>query len=405
MKKNLKILSLLLVICLILGACDTMTDKVKEAQNTVISSDFSENFESLEEEFSAEEKQEGKIENIASEEPSVGEHSEALSAMELVKEMGIGWNLGNSLDPVDCTWLTDEMAYETAWGNPAVTKELISFVKSQGFRTVRIPVTWKNHMGPAPDYTISSQWLDRVEEVVNWCLEEELYVILNVHHESSWIINASRDYEGFLQQYDALWNQIAGRFADYPETLIFESMNEIGFDDLGEEAGCLLLNKINAHFTQLIRQSGGNNHERFLLLAGYWTDIDASCKGSVLPEDDRVMLSVHFYAPAAFAIAEPGTSWGYQYSWGTEEEIAYVESQMKKLSDTFVSRGIPVIIGEFGSLREGKDSEAVNLYYSTIIKYAKAYGICPVLWDNGQEIDRTNYAFRYSGCKEAIFGE
>ena len=117
------------------------------------------------------------------------------------------------------------------------------------------------------------------------------------------------------------------------------------------------------------------------------------------------MLSVHFYAPAAFAIAEPGTSWGYQYSWGTEEEIAYVESQMKKLSDTFVSRGIPVIIGEFGSLREGKDSEAVNLYYSTIIKYAKAYGICPVLWDNGQEIDRTNYAFRYSGCKEAIFGE
>ena len=130
--------------------------------------------------------------------------------------MGTGWNLGNSFDPVDYTWLTDEMAYETAWGNPKVTKELIHFIKEQGFDTIRIPVTWTNHVSAAPEYTISPQWLDRVQEVVDWCIEEDLYVILNIHHENSWLTRASTDYEGTMVKYRAIWTQLAAHLVIIP---------------------------------------------------------------------------------------------------------------------------------------------------------------------------------------------
>ena len=137
------------------------------------------------------------------------------TAQEFVEQLGIGWNLGNSLDPVDCTWLEDDLEYETAWGNPKVTKELIHYVRSEGFNTIRIPVTWKNHIGAAPDYTIRREWIDRVQQVIDWCMEEDLYVILNMHHESSWLTNASKDYEQTMIQYRAIWTQIASRFHDF----------------------------------------------------------------------------------------------------------------------------------------------------------------------------------------------
>ncbi len=325
-----------------------------------------------------------------------------LTAMEFVASMGAGWNLGNSFDPVDCTWLTDEMAYETAWGNPKVTKELIHFIKEQGFDTIRIPVTWTNHVGAAPEYTISPQWLARITEVVDWCMEENLYVILNIHHESSWLTKASTDYEGTMLKYRAIWSQLAAHFGDYPDKLLFESMNEIGFDDLGAEQGCILMNRINSEFTDLIRNCGGQNATRYLMLAGYWTDIDKSCQGILMPQDHRVILSVHYYSPSDFAIAESGTSWGYRNTWGTEEDFAYMEGQFEKLKTTFLDAGIPVIMGEFGCIIKDKDPDSRTLYLASIADYCHDYGICPIFWDNGEEIDRTNLQWRTTGLAEKL---
>lgn len=329
----------------------------------------------------------------------------AQTSLKFVESMGYGWNLGNTLDPVDCTWVSGDLEYETAWGNVRTTKELIQFIKAEGFDTIRIPVTWTNHVGEAPDYIIREEWMDRVQEIVDWCVEEDVYIIINMHHESGWLTQASTDYDGTMQKYRSIWAQIADRFGNYSDKLIFESMNEIGFDDLDEEKGCELLNQINGEFVELIRNSGGKNGERYLLLAGYWADIDSSCQGSVLPEDERVILSVHYYSPSEFAIAEAGTAWGYANTWGTEADFAYLKSQMGLLKTCFIDKGIPVIMGEYGCIIKDKDSTSRVLYLSTVAQYCRAYGICPVLWDNGEEIDRSNLTWRTEGLKEAIFND
>lgn len=330
------------------------------------------------------------------------ESPQALPTMEFVAGMGTGWNLGNSFDPVDCTWITNEMDYETAWGNPKVTKELIHFIKEQGFDTIRIPVTWTNHVSASPEYTISPQWLDRIQEVVDWCMDEDLYVILNIHHESSWLTKASIDYEGTMVKYKAIWTQLAARFADYSDKLLFESMNEIGFDDLGPDRGYELMNRINSEFTDLIRSCGGQNTTRYLVLAGYWTDIDKSCQGILMPQDNRVILSVHYYSPSDFAIAEAGTSWGYRSTWGAEEDFAYMEEQFEKLKTTFLDAGIPVIMGEFGCIIKDKDPESRILYLSSVADHCRRYGICPIFWDNGEEIDRTNLQWRTDSLADQL---
>ncbi len=336
-------------------------------------------------------------------EETVGNDVEFASAQEFVSSMGMGWNLGNSLDPSDCTWVSGDLEYETAWGNVKTRRELISYIKSEGFDTIRIPVTWKNHVGEAPDYKINDVWFDRVQEVVDWCIEEDMYVIINMHHEGSWITTASTDYDKVMEQYKAIWTQIADRFGNYSNKLIFESMNEIGFDDLGTEKGCELVNKINAEFTELIRNSGKNNKNRYLLLAGYWTDIDRSCEGAiVMPEDDKVILSVHYYSPAQFAIAEKGTSWGYQETWGTESDFQYLDGQMRKLKESFIDKGYPVIMGEFGCTIKDKDPDSRVLYLASVTEYCLKYGICPVLWDNGEEINRVTLEWRTEGLADAI---
>jgi len=330
------------------------------------------------------------------------ENETTVSAMEFVAGMGTGWNLGNSFDPVDCTWLVNEMDYETAWGNEKVTPELIHYIKEQGFQTIRIPVTWTNHISSSPDYTISSSWLDRVQEVVDWCIAEDLYVIINIHHESNWLTKASTDYDGTMTKYRALWTQLADRFGNYSDKLLFESMNEIGFDDLGTDAGCQLMNRINTEFTELIRSSGKNNANRYLILAGYWTDIDSSCRGIIMPDDDKVILSVHYYSPSDFAIAEAGAGWGYRATWGTEEDFAYMEGQFTKLQTTFLDNGIPVVMGEFGCIIKDKDPNSRILYLSSIADYCRQYGICPIFWDNGEEIDRINLKWRTDGLAEKL---
>lgn len=323
------------------------------------------------------------------------------TAIEFVNDMGIGWNLGNTLDSHNAYFIGPDTLYEIAWGNVMTTKELIHFIKSEGFDTIRIPVTWDNHLGEAPDYKIGKLWLDRVQEIVDWCIEEDMYVIINMHHDD-WIMDASKDYDAVIAKYDAVWSQLADRFGDYPENLVFESMNEVGFDSLGTEKGAELVEKINANFVQLIRSSGKHNDKRFLLLAGYWTDIDRTVGRITNQGDDRAIISVHYYSPSTFAIADANTSWGYQKTWGTDEDYAYLQGQMDKLKTAYLDKGIPVIIGEFGAIIKDKDQQSRIDYLSSIVKYARAYGMCPILWDNGQEINRSTLTWNTEGLADAI---
>ena len=165
------------------------------------------------------------------------------------------------------------------------------------------------------------------------------------------------------------------------------------------------MNKINAEFVELVRNSGHNNTDRYLLLAGYWTDIDRSCQGEgiTVPEgDDKLIVSMHYYSPATFAIADKTSTWGYQESWGSDADYKYLDRQMNKLKKKFIDNGIPVIMGEFGCTLKDKDLTARKLYLAAVTEYCAKYGICPVLWDNGEEINRTSLSWRTEGLGEAM---
>ena len=326
--------------------------------------------------------------------------------MAFVAGMGLGWNLGNTFDalPNDRSARAG-LETETAWGNPKTTRKLIRYIKEQGFDTIRIPISWHAHTGDAPDYTVDPAWMDRVDEVVTWGLAEKLYVIINMHHESAWLEKASTDYEGTMAEYRALWNQIARRFRDRTDHLIFESMNEIDFKDVPLEENGALVNRINGEFVKLVRKSGGANTKRWLLLPGPYADLDKTCDLLKLPDDPRCIVSVHYYMPSTFAIATPGTSWGYSYTWGTDEERAKMDEYFDKLKTTFLDKGVPVIIGEYGCLMRNKDRAARVDYFRSIVRHSRDNGICPVFWDNGEELDRRAYVWRQEGVLPVLTGK
>ena len=323
-----------------------------------------------------------------------------------VSGMGLGWNLGNTFDAwPNIGGRRGGLETETSWGNPRTTRKLIMFIREQGFDTIRIPVTWGPHMGDAPEYPVDPAWMSRVEEVVDWALAEKMYVIINLHHEKSWLEKASKDYEGTMTQFRAAWRQIAARFRERTDHLIFESMNEIDFTDLPIEENGALVNRINGEFVKLIRASGGANRNRWLLLPGIGADLDKACDHLVLPDDPRCIVSVHYYLPPQFAIATPGTSWGYQYSWGTDEDHATMDANFAKLKTLYLDKGIPVIIGEYGCLLRNKDRASRIDYFRSIVRLSRENGICPVFWDNGEELDRRAYVWRQEGVLPALTGK
>jgi endoglucanase len=330
--------------------------------------------------------------------PPPGGGMRDLPASDLVKDMIPGWNLGNAMDAV---------GGERAWGNPPTTQPMIQAVVAAGFRGIRIPVTWRQHFGAAPDYRIDPTWLARVQTIVDWTLAAGAYAIINLHHDGggdsaqgAWIRGLSTDYAGVMTQYLALWEQIATYFQDYPDRLIFESMNEVGFDDLKvngqvSPAAYDLLNALNAEFTTLVRGTGGNNGQRHLLLAGYYTDIDQSIRGVVLPADPRAILSLHYYTPYQFAIN------GSPSTWGSPTEIATLRGQFAKVKTAFIDRGIPVILGEFGADRKTELASRI-FWVEWVAKAACDLGAAPFLWDAGDEFNRATLAFRNPGLVQAI---
>jgi len=248
--------------------------------------------------------------------------------------------------------------------------------------------------------------MDRVEQVVNWILDEGMYCILNLHHDGgesdkSWILEMAANETATLVKFNAVWNQIAQRFRDTPDTLILEAMNEVGFDSVPKAQAYNKMNLLNQNFVNTVRNSGSSNAARFLLIAGYWTDIDRSCDPLFLmPQDsaqDKLILSVHYYTPATFCIPDnPNNSWGFRDSWGTSSDRTELSNQINKLKTNFISKSIPVILGEYGVAINNKVEQSRIDWMTAVTQICLDNGICPVLWDTGGEINRRTFVMRDS---------
>ena len=336
---------------------------------------------------------------------------EDMTTMKVTKDMSIGINLGNTLEEYgDWIWQWGDhtiTSYETAWGSPKLTKEMIWGIKREGFEVLRLPVHWFNMM--SEDYTINQDLLERVKQIVDWAIEIELYVILNIHHDERDLFrNMTVTPEENLEKYKYIWEQIADNFKNYNYFLMFESLNEeacwgnvynewSGTNE-GKDIVFDLTNKINQLFVDAIRKSGGNNEKRHLLIAGYCTGVEHTCDSMYKMPDDpskRCAVSIHYYNPSTFCIISEDADWGKaQSTWGTEAEIKDLNDKFDLMKTTLIDNGIPVIIGEYGSTRENKDINSVRKFLYSICKAAYDRNILPILWDTpGGWYDRENTKF------------
>ena len=339
-----------------------------------------------------------------------------IASQQLVEDMTFGWNLGNTLDVCQADRDGDgkinehveagEKVDETLWGNPKATKELFTSLKKNGVNAVRIPVTWRDHMDS--NGNIDREWMDRVQQVVDYAYSQGMYVIINVHHDGggdpkfgAWIIEESqKDYNTFLKKYKNVWKQIAERFKNYSDYLIFESMNEVGFDTLynkNKADAYNLINKINQDFVDIIRATGGNNAKSHLLIAGYYTDIERTCDSLYKMPDDkagRCILSVHYYTPWDFCTCD------IKHTWGTKSEVRQMETLIGKMKKNFVDKGIPVIIGEYAA--SGSDLSSCIFFIEKLNKLCSDYGIATFIWDSGRQVNRKTYKWRTPQYLEAL---
>lgn len=327
-----------------------------------------------------------------------------ISTQELVRDMGIGINLGNTLEACG-DWIngTTPENYETAWGSPVITQEMIQGYKDAGFGVLRVPVAWSNLMEDDGNYNISKAYMDRVTEVIDWALDAKLYVIVNIHWDNGWVNKFPENKDECMKRFEKMWTQICEQYKDYSDYLMFESQNEeLGWETLwnqwsGSDAGKAdsfnLANEINQKFVDVVRNSGGNNDKRHLLISGYNTSISLTCDPLFkMPSDpaNRCAVSVHYYSPSTFAILEEDADWGKaQSTWGTEQEIADLNKEMDMMKTTFVDNGIPVIIGEYGCPTKNKEADSVMRFLTSVCEAAYSRQMCPVLWDTpGGRYDR-----------------
>lgn len=318
-----------------------------------------------------------------------------ITTMEIVREMGLGINLGNTFESCG-DWISNTSVtnYETAWGSPVITKEMIQGYADCGFGVLRVPVAWSNMM--AEDYTINPTYLARVKQVVDWALSTDMYVILNIHWDGGWFEGFADDdkREECFKKYESVWKQLTKAFKDYGDKLMFESLNEEGgwdsiwnrYSNQGDkEKSYGILNDMNQRFVNIVRNSGGNNAKRHLLIAGYNTDIFLTCDEAFKMPDDpenRCAVSVHYYTPAVFALLEKDADWGKaRTDWGTDADYKELNDNMDMMKKNFVDKGIPVIIGEYNACGKNKSQEMRRLYISSVCKAVYERGMCPVLWD------------------------
>ena len=334
---------------------------------------------------------------------------EGLTAVELTRLMGNGTNLGNTFEACDTSKPyvpgNDPKTYEVCWGQPVTTQAMLTALKAAGFDTIRIPVAWMTNATDlaSGDYIIDTAYLDRVKEVVDYARNAGMYVIINDHWDGGWWgMFGSEDAatrELAMDAYVGMWAQIAVYFADYSDYVIFESANEeLGarFDEnsgrycsdsvvtyLSEQERYALCNKVNQAFVDTVRMTGGNNAERFLLIAGYGTNIDQTCDSRfVMPADtaeNKLLVSVHYYDPWSYCGASSAEG---ATAWGIKSDYEYMDKQLQKLT-RFVKQGVGVVIGEYGALpgNEGELKANTLAYHTRFLDLCDYYDLTSCLWD------------------------
>ncbi|MDM8174501.1 MULTISPECIES: glycoside hydrolase family 5 protein [Olivibacter] len=331
------------------------------------------------------------------------------NAFQLVSKMHVGWNLGNTLEAI---------GGETYWGNPLTTEAMIRAVKSAGINAVRLPCSWNQYLEDQTTYKIKESWLARVKEVVDYCVNNDMYAILNIHWDEGWLEkNCTPEMqESVNKKQKALWEQIAVYFRDYDEHLLFASSNE---PDVKNSQEMAVLHSYYQTFVDAVRNSGGRNTYRNLIVQGPATNIDLSDELMTLPHDPtgagRMIMEVHYYAPYNFCLMPKDEDWGKMFyfwgeefknyavgeyegrwaNWGGED---YVREQFSKMKRRFTDQGIPGIVGEFCSVRrtfsdptiQKAHDESRNRFHACVAQEAKNAGFTPFLWDVGGVLDRRN---------------
>lgn len=354
-----------------------------------------------------------------------GEMRENMSAMDYAKDMGIGLNLGNTMEAYSSSgcekasyeWIpkigdNSPINYETCWGAVETTQEAIDGMKEAGFRTVRIPVFWGNMMENDGKYTINPDYMKRVREIVDYCIKDDLYVVVNIHHFDEFIIRRN-SLEDCKKIFTTLWTQIANEFKDYSDKLVFEGYNEyLGgsqFDENGElkdlspADGYEMTNTLNQVFVDAVRATGGNNAERLLIVSGYWTNIDNTTKDSfVMPKDsakDRLMVSVHYVDNMCYWIN----------TIGGQDWLDYSKNQCELLKAAFTDKGIPVFVGECSAKYQSDHMASDAMHTDSaeclgiMLNMITDYGFVPVIWDvNDNMYSRTENKIKDSSEQAVV---
>jgi endoglucanase len=336
---------------------------------------------------------------------------ENLTTQQLIEEMGLGINLGNTLESCG-NWINSSSIsnYERAWGSPIITEAIIKGYADAGFDSLRIPVAWSNMM--QANYTIHPSLFERVEAIVNWTIDNGMVALVNLHWDGGWWEGFAdpAEYDECREKFTAIWTQVSARFRNYGDRLMFESMNEVVFDSIWNQWGGTyaqkqqafgLVNEMNQIFVDTVRESGGNNASRHLLIEVYNTGLEYAYDPLFeMPTDpaNRMAATIHYYTPADFAIVDAGVDVGWavgKATWGTQSDLNELNNNMQLLKVNCVDKGIPIIVGEFAACGTGKSDEMRRLFAVKVAEAAYSRGMCPMLWDtSGDQYDRNTRTWR-----------
>ena len=320
--------------------------------------------------------------------PSASAEEFSKTSFDFVQQMTTAINLGNSFDG------SVDKADETAWGNPKITEELIDAYKTAGFDTIRLPVTWVKAIDANGEWNDGGVYFNRVKEVVDWIYNRGLYVILNTHHEMSWLNtwaavknSDESDFDqtkvaNMLNRYSTLWTNIATEFKDYGERLIFEGYNETRASESSwssVEEDQVMLNQIGQTFIDAVRATGGNNEVRYLMIPTYAAGIGSEVTKFILPNDsaNHIIIDVHSYDPQRFCFREYKDA-----TFSRSDFDSKLNNSFKNLYTRFTSQGIGVFMGEYGAVNKENDGERVK-YIEAVYQKCGQYGILAIWWDNG----------------------
>lgn len=339
------------------------------------------------------------------------------TALQLAAKIKVGLNIGNTLEAT---------GGETGWGNPLITNDLIKAIKQSGFNAIRLPCDW-NQYADQTTAEISATWLTRVKQVVQYCVDNDMYVIVNIHWDGGWLENnctVDKQVANNAKQ-KAFWEQIALTLRDFDEHVLFASANEPNVADATQMA---VLMSYHQTFINAVRSTGGRNAYRNLIVQGPSTDITkTNSLMTILPTDkvpNKMMAEVHYYTPWNFCGMTADASWGNMfYYWGanyhstsdtahnpTWGEEATVDANFALMKQQFVNKGIPVVLGEFGAItRTNLTGDALKLhlasrayFFKYVTKQAIANGLLPFFWDTGGLINRNNYTVSDQQALDAL---